>query len=108
MKIIGFFDSLARDLRHALRALLRQPSFTLAAVLTLALGIGATTSIFSIVYSVFIQPLPYPNADELVSVRHSRNGDDVPASSSMYVTYLDENETFAEIGVWRIDSATLT
>src|SRR5690606_7794259 len=100
MKIIGFFDSLARDLRHALRALLRQPSFTLAAVLPLVLGTGASTSTYAIDSSVFIQPLPYPNADELVRARHGKNVDNVPASSSMYVTYLDENETFAEIGVW--------
>jgi hypothetical protein len=46
-----------------------QPTFTLAAVLTLALGIGATTAIFSVVYSVLIKPLPYPSSDELVSIR---------------------------------------
>ena len=71
MSIIGFFDSVGRDLRYALRGLPRRPAFTLAAVLTLALGIGATTAIFSVVYSVLIKPLPYPNADELVRIRHS-------------------------------------
>ena len=62
MRIIEFFDSVGRDLRHAQRSLRRRPAFTLAAVLTLALGIGATTAIFSVVYSVVIKPLPYPNA----------------------------------------------
>ena len=87
MSIIGFVDSVGRDLRYALRGLPRRPAFTFAAVLTLALGIGATTAIFSVVYSVLIKPLPYPNADELVRIRHSaprrhrRSGvlaDDVP------------------------------
>src|SRR5688500_955803 len=70
MNISAFFDSLARDLRQTLRGLLRRPAFTFAAVLTLALGIGATTAIFSVVYSVLIKPLPYPNADELVRIRY--------------------------------------
>ena len=74
MSIIGFFDSVGRDLRYALRGLPRRPAFTFAAVLTLALGIGATTAIFSVVYSVLIKPLPYPNADELVRIRHSSPG----------------------------------
>jgi predicted permease len=109
MNIIGSFDGLGRDLRHALRGLPRRPAFTLAAVLTLALGIGATTAIFSVVYSVLIKPLPYPNADELVRVRHrSINSDDLFASSNMYLTYREENRTFASIGLWQEDSATLT
>ncbi len=74
MSIIGFFDSVGRDLRFALRGLSRRPAFTFAAVLTLALGIGATTAIFSVVYSVLIKPLPYPNADELVRIRYSALG----------------------------------
>ncbi len=85
MSIIGFVDSIARDLRYALRGLARRPAFTFAAVLTLALGIGATTAIFSVVYSVLIKPLPYPNSDELVqdqADQQSRqpvgHGDDVP------------------------------
>ncbi len=71
MNVIGFVDSVGRDLRYALRGLARRPAFTFAAVLTLALGIGATTAIFSVVYSVLIKPLPYPNADELVRIRHA-------------------------------------
>ncbi len=74
MKINNLLDSFGRDLRYALRSLPRRPAFTVAAVLTLALGIGATTAIFSVVYSVLIRPLPYPNADELVRIRHSAPG----------------------------------
>jgi predicted permease len=106
MNTIDFVDSLGRDLRHALRGLLRRPTFTFAAVLTLALGIGATTAIFSVVYSVLIKPLPYPNADQLVRIRHTAtsgmNFSDQSSSTgpSMYFTYRDENRTFAELGLW--------
>src|SRR5689334_11131330 len=67
----NFIDSIGLDLRHALRTLPRRPAFTFAAILTLALGIGATTAIFSVVYSVLIKPLPYPSSGELVRIRHS-------------------------------------
>jgi predicted permease len=113
MNVTGFLRSLARDLRHAARALWRRPSFTFAAVLTLALGIGATTAIFSVVYSVLIKPLPFPSADELVRIRHSAPGantDDLHAPHTMYATYRDANRTFASIGLWQYadDFATLT
>jgi putative ABC transport system permease protein len=74
MSVTNFVDSVGRDLRHALRALPRRPAFTFAAVLTLALGIGATTAIFSVVYSVLLKPLPFPNAEELVRIRHGAPG----------------------------------
>ncbi len=111
MNISGFVNSVARDLRYALRGLPRRPAFTFAAVLTLALGIGATTAIFSVVYSVLIKPLPYPNADELVRIRFSAPGinlDELQASSNMYLTYRQENGAFASIGLWQQNSATLT
>ena len=104
MSIIGFVDSVGRDLRYALRGLSRRPAFTFAAVLTLALGIGATTAIFSVVYSVLIKPLPYPNSDELVSIRPAAPGldiDDLASDPTMFLTYRDENRTFANIGLWQ-------
>jgi predicted permease len=89
--------------------LARRPAFTAAAVLTLALGIGATTAIFSVVYSVLIKPLPYPSADELVRIRHSsRTAADLFASSNMYLTYRQENRTLAGIGLWQETDATVT
>src|SRR4029453_17975083 len=60
-----FVDTLLRDFRYAVRRLHKNPSFLASAVLTLALGIGATPPISGVVYSVLIKPLPYPNADEL-------------------------------------------
>ena len=97
------------DLRFALRGLSRRPAFTFAAVLTLALGIGATTAIFSVAYSVLIKPLPYPNADELVQVRYSAPGyPSLPSPPSLYFTYRDENRTFASSGLWQPGGITFT
>jgi putative ABC transport system permease protein len=58
-----------QDFRHALRTLARSPGFVLAAVATLALGIGANTAIFSVVYGVLVKPLPFPNSGRIVEVR---------------------------------------
>ncbi|HET8697756.1 MAG TPA: multidrug ABC transporter substrate-binding protein, partial [Gammaproteobacteria bacterium] len=112
MNIAATIDSLTRDLRYAARGLSQRPTFTLAAVLALALGIGATTAIFSVVYSVLIKPLPYPNADELVTIRYRAAG--IPGSglgssdTSMYFTYRDESRTLAGVGLWQAGDATLT
>jgi predicted permease len=111
MNVIGFVDTVGRDLRRALRTLLRRPAFTLAAVLTLALGIGSTTAIFSVVYSVLIKPLPYPHPEELVRIRHSSaalNTGDMLQSPTMYLTYKAENRTLAEIGLFGDGGQTLT
>jgi putative ABC transport system permease protein len=109
MSIIGFIDSVARDLRYALRSLARRPAFTLAAVVTLAIGIGATTAVFSVVYSVLIKPLPYRDADELVQVRYSAAGyPSLPSPPSLYFTYRDESRTFASSGLWQPGGITLT
>ena len=111
MSVIGLFDSVGRDLRYALRGLLRRPAFTFAAVVTLAIGIGATTAIFSVVYSVLIKPLPYPNADELVRIRYRPanipNAGLSGSEPSMFFTYRDENRTLASIGLWQGGGATL-
>ena len=65
------FADLRQDLRYALRAFAKQRAFTATAVLIIALGIGATTAIFSVVNAVVIKPLPYPDADAVVRVAHS-------------------------------------
>ncbi|MBV8907193.1 MAG: multidrug ABC transporter substrate-binding protein, partial [Acidobacteriia bacterium] len=74
MNTIGFLDALWRDLRYAIRALRHNPAFTVVALLTLAIGIGANTAVFSVVNSVLLRPLPYPKADELVALRQVAPG----------------------------------
>src|SRR5918994_5049350 len=64
----GQLSTLVQDLRHAWRAWRRTPVLALAAVLTLALGVGANTAVFSVVHGVLLKPLPYPDADRLVEV----------------------------------------
>jgi predicted permease len=103
-------EDIWHDLRYAARALVKQRAFAATAVLILALGIGATTAIFSVVYSVLIKPLPYRNADELVRLRHSYAGQlgSADFEPTMYVTFRDENRTLASIGLWQDASVTLT
>ncbi len=97
--------------RHVLRRLGRSPIFTATSVLTLAIGIGANTSIFSVVNGVLLKPLPYRDADRLVGVWHKAPGLNLPqlnASPATYFTYKEEGKTFEDIGLWRRESASVT
>jgi len=87
MTMSGLLD----DLRFALRGLLRYPAFSAVAALTVALGIGANTAVFTLVDGVLIRPLPYCDADRLVSLEHlGREGrDELPMSQGLYITYGD-------------------
>jgi predicted permease len=78
-----------QDLRYALRTLRKQPVFTLVAVLTLTLGIGANTAIFSLLYQTLLRPLPYPSADRLVFIWNSYKGINLDQASVSIPDYLD-------------------
>ena len=94
-------DALRQDLRDTTRTLGRQPSLAAAAVVTLALAIGATTAIFSVVNGVLINPLPYPDSDRLVRIVHSIGGVDQPYfNDAIYGIYADNTQAFQDLGVW--------
>src|SRR4051794_33986740 len=78
-----------QDLRYALRALRKQPIFTFVAVLTLTLGIGANTAIFSLLYQILLRPLPYPDADRLVFVWNTYPGINLAQASVSIPDYLE-------------------
>src|ERR1700729_3678015 len=87
--------------------------FTAIALVTLALGIGATTAIFSVVEGVLIKPLPYPKAESLVAAWHTAPGikdfgEAVNCTASMYFTYREESRTFQDFGLYRSAGATVT
>jgi putative ABC transport system permease protein len=90
-----------QDARYTARTLWKQPGFAAGVILTLALGIGGTTAIFSVVNGVLIKPLPYPDSDALIRIVHSIGGIEQPYfSDPIYLTYLDNTQTFEGVGVW--------
>ena len=95
------FETVWRELRYAARSLGRTPAFSAAAIVTLGMGIGATTAVFSVVYGVLLRPLPFPTADRLVRIVQllpSRSGGE-PSRSGL---------TREQIAEWRATSRTLT
>ena len=104
--------TLIQDLRHGVRMLARSPGFTLVAVLTLALGIGANTAIFSVVDAVLLKPLAYKDSTALINVWGKFDKQGVPAlgfSEPEYWDLLDRNRSFSEIAMYAIGaSANLT
>ncbi len=103
--------TLLSDLRHALRSLLRAPGFTLVALLTLALGIGANTAIFSVVHAVLLRPLPFAQPDRLVSLSETRLDRGWTQASFTHANFWDVQEqsrTFDGIAAFRVNTMSLT
>jgi predicted permease len=104
-----WFEQLVQDMRYGLRMLGKSPGFTAVAVLTLALGIGANTALFSVVNGVLLNPLPYPHPDQVDTLVESFPG--YGESSISYPDFLDWvrlNHTFSSLAAYRRDSFNLT
>jgi len=116
MNTVGWIDALWSDIRYAVRFFGSHPGFTAVAILTLALGIGANTAVFSIINSILLKPLPYPHSGELVALRQVAPGAGpmvsgsrgLGLSSSMYFTYKEQNHSFQSMGVWTRGPVTVT
>ncbi len=103
--------SSSNQFKHVLRRLVRSPLFTGMTLLTLAIGIGANTAIFSVIEGVLLKPLPYPHPEELVGLWHTALGLNIPElniSPSLYFTYKEEGRTFQSVGLWQGDSVSVT
>jgi putative ABC transport system permease protein len=101
-------ETLLRDIRYAATVMRRNPGFTAAGLLTLALGIGATTAVFSIVYGVLLRPLPYRDADRLVRLSEEHPGANSPLrvpmlSNLTYHAWSANASTIEQIGAYRYD-----
>ena len=99
------------QLRQVLRRLSRAPLFTTITLLTLAIGVGANTVIFSVVQGVLLKPLPYPHPEQLIGVWHSAPGIDIKElnmSPSIYFIDREQNTTLQDIGVYDNDSLNVT
>jgi len=100
------------DARYALRGLRREPGFALVAIVTMALGVGATTTLFSVTYGVLLRPLPWHEAERLVRVSESRSGH-VPRipgtiTNGSYLAWRAQRSTVEDIGGWRKVPITAT
>jgi len=107
----GFLDGVLQDVRYALRSAAKAPGFTTTAVLTLALGVGATTAVFSVVNGVLMRPLPYPDADKLVVLGESHRE---LFSANWFVSPLnfkdwrERNRSFEGLAAWQRTTLALT
>ncbi len=103
--------SLGNQIKHVLRRLMRAPMFTAITLITLAIGIGANTAIFSVIDGILLKPLPYADPSRLVGVWHTAAGlniKELNASPSIYFTYREENRTFEDIGLYTGNSVSVT
>src|ERR1051326_4284842 len=104
-------ETLWKDLRQGVRALLKQPSFTFIAVIALALGIGANTAIFSVVNAVLLQALPYRDADRLVTVwenNRQRGNDQNVINLGNYTDWREQNRVFEDMATFFDLTSNLT
>src|SRR5205823_12143612 len=107
----SFVETCWQDFRFAVRMLRKSPGFTVVAVLTLALGIGANTAIFSVVYAVLLKPLPYPRAEQLFNVFQAKPQDSISGTGWSYANFAElreQNHVFKEMAGSQQHQLTLT
>jgi putative ABC transport system permease protein len=107
----NFMETFVQDLRYSLRMLWRSPLFTLIALITLSIGIGATSAIFSVVNGVVLKPLPYPHSGDLITVNHAAPGVNLPKTGTapfLHFTYRDQSHSFQDIGLYHWANRTVT
>jgi predicted permease len=110
------FESILADLKFAFRRLGKSPGFTATVLLTLTIGIGANTTVFTVVNGVLMKPLPYPDSGQLVSLWLNAPGagglasfsNGLQLSPSMYFTFSEQNRTFQSMGIWTPSTASVT
>jgi len=103
------WDSLVQDIRQGLRALRHRPAFTAIAVVTLALGIGANTAMFSIIHAVLMRPLPYEDPERLLLLRDLQPPDTtIPTSYPEYLDWKSRGEIFADVATYFRSAYVLT
>ena len=93
-------DTLRQDLRYAVRRLVKSPAFTVVALLTLALGIGANTAIFSVVNAVLLKPLPYKDPDQIVGIYHTTEGRRATMSGPNFYDVRKQSKTLSDAAVF--------
>ena len=104
-------DTFLNDIRYAVRNLLKRPAFTIVAAITLALGIGANTAIFSSVYALLLKPLPFPELERVVAVWDSYPSKGVLRNEIAMANYLDwkaQNQSFEHLAIYSWWSTNLT
>lgn len=101
-------DNLLKDIRYGVRSMLRNPTFAVVAVITLALGIGANTAIFSVVNTVLLRALPFQNPEQLVSVGKNASSEGLPGIAAFeYLAFKEKNTDFADLAAFGSDNYNL-
>src|ERR1039457_3042492 len=101
-------ESFLNDIRYGFRAMRRAPAFSVVVILTFALGVGVNTAIFSVVHSVLLKPLPYPDAERLVRFREANAKSSFSVSWGNFKYWREGNHTSEEMAAYQFTDRTLT